>query len=239
MARERRHLAAAWTRSQQSFLFAVALIPSLLSTVLVGVADRFSWWALSIVLAAVSIALFANAWYQARREDRGIWSAPTLLGQTDPSAVRHLVCTAYLAPGREEEAVHTWLRRADRLTSVHLILGEDDAATQRTLVTGLEEWQLKNGVDVAVEHPVAVDPFGIDNAALTHVTNYLAPLNRPGTVVDVTGGTKAMSILVHLAASRLGLPVTYVVTRTDARGERHLTGIVNLTEHDLVEATSP
>ena len=62
---------------------------------------------------------------------------------------------------------------------------------------------------------VKVEPFSLDSCQGDLETALGREADQPGRfVVDVTGGTKIMSIGLFIAATRLGLPVVYVDTTT-------------------------
>lgn len=164
----------AWSRSQTSFIFAVALAASLVAELSRGVDQVLSWNVMAAILAAAVIALLTFSYLRADRDGRPLPVAGAANGVMALDDVTTLAATA-----DPPFLPSTWLR--------HVGLARVSA--------------------------------GVPSA----------------TIVDVTGGTAAMSIAAAAAAQRVGLRTTYTSTHI-VGGQRIFSGLIEIS---AIAASAP
>jgi hypothetical protein len=129
----------------------------------------------------------------------------------DLAEIRTLVATADTSKGTAQ-AVGTLMSRLPNLNEVHLIVGNSSAADQAALVNSLTQYATTVPRPLRVNaQPLLISPMELpehDQHALHALLAKLA--NSDGVWVDVTGGTKAMTVAATRAATAVGLPTCYV-----------------------------
>lgn len=204
---------AAWARSQASFLFSFAAIPALLTEFIRGLEEHFSWVLLVLILVAVVAASYSYSYLLAHREGRPLTvDHGRIDGIPDLSAIEVLVATVDMSkPDVHDKAVHVLVRQLPRLRTIHLVMGPASAAAERQAADSFERWLRDIGkmhLTVGATCSIGALTVAAEDSAKVDVL-----LQEAGSaaVVDVTGGTVAMSLATYQAARRRDLRVTYTV----------------------------
>lgn len=197
-------------------------------TALLGYLD-WSPLALFAASALLSVATYGFLRHQAKRLNAAIEEdSRPLLHYVDPSTVTTLIATANCAQGAKQ-AVGTLIERLPQLTDVHLIVSQTNVHEQATLIDALKDHASHFGRQIRVhEDPTTCSAYEWSPDEQVVIQHNLSKV-RPGphVVVDVTGGTAAMTLAAERAATAVGHRITYTAMDTSQKPP-HYYGLVDV-----------
>lgn len=223
-----------WSRSQTSFLFAVALGPALFAELARGLDDRLPWYWAATIIAVAIVVLLGAAYSKGDRQGAPLPADGTSEG-IPLAEVRHLVATANSAGlGTGNQALHTLIRQLPELESISLVLGDGGPVSLDAWSTELHTWLANHGFDrVRVDRHAMIAPYKVVPDQVAYLAYWMSTLPQESTVVDVTGGTAAMSIATFAAAERAGYRASYTPTH-QVDGRREFGAMVEISTSAIV-----
>lgn len=215
--------ARAWRRvlysARTSVILTVALVPPLIDQIFRLFGDVPPWvLGGALVLAMlVLFAFFARQEIRYRAADEPADSSMVRIHDT--SWITTLVCPVTLSvPLRDRpEAVQSLVQNLGHVRRVRMVFSDrSDPEPSKDAFRAWLAGRLGREVEVdSLAHRPQAYQLSTDD--VTALAAELSAYPNDGLVVDITGGTKVMTLALHQAATRAGLPVTYVVQRDDAR----------------------
>lgn len=199
-------------------MLTVALIPALLTQFLVVFGEGQSARAVFWVLVALTAGVLLGFWVYEVRSLPG--DSVTLLHSLDAGEQQKIVgavsVVAHVGEG-PPKAVQNLIDRLPNLRTVYAVVCEGDDGQAEAL----QSWVDGCGAGVSVV-PLRCRPsrHRPDELIIDRLAEELAALRDAGVVVDVTADNKLMTIALASAASRAGLPTTFLAAVDPARQQR-------------------
>lgn len=219
-SRRRQTWRRALTSPGASVFLTVALVPVLLDQVQRIIGD-VSPWTVSVALLIVGLMVLLfffrrEAKLNAAKRDHAV--AARIVNE---SWIKSIVCTIppinATKQNGQEATVQTLIRQLPTLRSVRVICST-------TVDLGVETVALRAWA-ATLDRTVTIDAISLQinkdelkDGEIKQLSEELRSLAADGLVVDVTGGTKTMTLVAFEAAQEARLPVTYMIQRDNGYG---------------------
>lgn len=212
-----------------SVVLTVALIPVILDQVQRIIGNVSPWRILVTVLILLLIVMLFYFRREFRLNATKIDHA-VAARITNESLIESVVCTVPPTVGSpsagREAAVQTLIRQLPALRSIRVICS--DTVDPGPLTMSLRTWATSLGRSVDIDATSGrLNKDELKDDEIRRIADELRSLPEDGLVVDVTGGTKAMTLAAFQAAKEAGLPVTYLIQRDSGYG-----GLSSLSDPD-------
>lgn len=217
------------SRSQTSFVFGVALVPAFVAEVARGIDSEVPWYVVSMIILASILAFLIFALLAAERQASPLPTA----GATDGIDLRQIERVVSTVDARRlgdgTQAIHTLVRQLPQLTSLHLVMGDVPPVPAEQWSAGLRAWLDQGGFSrVTIDAYSMLSPRNVVPTQVEELARRLGHVDPAGTIVDITGGTAAMSIALFTAAQKAGHRITYAATYDDPPNPRRFEGLVEI-----------
>ncbi len=221
------------TKAARNYLIGGVFLPAIVSIAIETIFKVAALWVIMsfTIVVAIGFGIYSNRTDREREERFRHRSASiNSISLESCAEITDIVVLANLGQPidektgkRKEQCLHTILRKLTSIETVHIIAGQDDKFLRNDRPSTkdretVDEFIREAGREGVNREVIMLLPAGdFDPSAVAGLTTVLGGIkNGLGRgrrlAVDITGGSKPMTITCYLAALTADLPITYTVT---------------------------